>query len=45
MLHNLGKMFYLELSGEGKMPVLHFGMTGKLQVVIMTKRVSNRGMY
>ncbi|KAG5723165.1 hypothetical protein E4T56_gene236 [Termitomyces sp. T112] len=27
-----GKCFYLELSGEGKMPVLHFGMTGMLQV-------------
>ncbi|KAF8746194.1 hypothetical protein AX14_000001 [Amanita brunnescens Koide BX004] len=26
----LGKVFYLELDGEGKMPVLHFGMTGML---------------
>ena len=27
-----GKVFYLELDGEGKMPVLHFGMTGAIQV-------------
>ncbi|EPS99592.1 hypothetical protein FOMPIDRAFT_1030790 [Fomitopsis schrenkii] len=27
-----GKVFYIELDGEGKMPVLHFGMTGMLQV-------------
>ncbi|KAI0762585.1 Formamidopyrimidine-DNA glycosylase N-terminal domain-containing protein [Fomes fomentarius] len=27
-----GKVFYLELEGEGKHPVLHFGMTGMLQV-------------
>ncbi|KAF8061000.1 DNA glycosylase/AP lyase [Lyophyllum atratum] len=27
-----GKCFYLELDGEGRMPVLHFGMTGMLQV-------------
>ncbi|KZT67651.1 hypothetical protein DAEQUDRAFT_728891 [Daedalea quercina L-15889] len=27
-----GKVFYLELDGEGKMPVLHFGMTGTLQI-------------
>ncbi|KZV77540.1 AtMMH-1 [Peniophora sp. CONT] len=27
-----GKVFYLSLSGDGKMPVLHFGMTGMLQV-------------
>lgn len=27
-----GKVFYLNLSGSGKMPVLHFGMTGMLQV-------------
>ncbi|KAJ2933571.1 hypothetical protein H1R20_g3519, partial [Candolleomyces eurysporus] len=27
-----GKVFYLTLSGEGKHPVLHFGMTGMLQV-------------
>jgi formamidopyrimidine-DNA glycosylase len=27
-----GKCFYLELEGEGKMPVLHFGMTGMVQV-------------
>ena len=29
---DLGKVFYVELSGAGKMPVLHFGMTGMLQV-------------
>ncbi|KAJ4485522.1 AtMMH-1 [Lentinula aciculospora] len=27
-----GKSFYLELDGQGKLPVLHFGMTGMLQV-------------
>ncbi|KIK70388.1 hypothetical protein GYMLUDRAFT_234860 [Collybiopsis luxurians FD-317 M1] len=27
-----GKNFYLELSGKGKHPVMHFGMTGMLQV-------------
>ncbi|KAI0033741.1 AtMMH-1 [Vararia minispora EC-137] len=27
-----GKVFYLELDGDGRMPVLHFGMTGMLQV-------------
>ncbi|KAJ7226011.1 DNA glycosylase/AP lyase [Mycena pura] len=27
-----GKVFYLNLSGPGRMPVLHFGMTGMLQV-------------
>ncbi|KAF8630200.1 hypothetical protein AX15_003055 [Amanita polypyramis BW_CC] len=31
-VHRHGKVFYLELGGEGKVPVLHFGMTGKLQV-------------
>ncbi|KAK2461715.1 hypothetical protein APHAL10511_006178 [Amanita phalloides] len=31
-VHRYGKLFYLELDGEGKVPVLHFGMTGKLQV-------------
>lgn len=28
----VGKVFYLELDGQGKVPVLHFGMTGMLQV-------------
>ncbi|OSX67900.1 hypothetical protein POSPLADRAFT_1108213, partial [Postia placenta MAD-698-R-SB12] len=28
----LGKVFYIQLDGEGKVPVLHFGMTGMLQV-------------
>ncbi|RDB29058.1 Formamidopyrimidine-DNA glycosylase [Hypsizygus marmoreus] len=27
-----GKCFFLELDGHGRMPVLHFGMTGMLQV-------------
>ncbi|KAJ7630481.1 Formamidopyrimidine-DNA glycosylase H2TH domain-containing protein [Roridomyces roridus] len=27
-----GKVFYINLSGPGRMPVLHFGMTGMLQV-------------
>ncbi|KAJ7022036.1 Formamidopyrimidine-DNA glycosylase N-terminal domain-containing protein [Mycena alexandri] len=27
-----GKVFFLNLSGDGKKPVLHFGMTGMLQV-------------
>ncbi|TFK76706.1 hypothetical protein BDN72DRAFT_829861 [Pluteus cervinus] len=27
-----GKVFYLELEGKGRVPVLHFGMTGMLQV-------------
>ncbi|KAI0318747.1 hypothetical protein OF83DRAFT_1241797 [Amylostereum chailletii] len=27
-----GKAFYLELDGDGRMPVLHFGMTGMLQI-------------
>ncbi|KAG8754588.1 hypothetical protein FRC12_011152 [Ceratobasidium sp. 428] len=27
-----GKVFYIELDGEGRMPVLHLGMTGMIQV-------------
>lgn len=27
-----GKVFYVQLDGEGRLPVLHFGMTGMLQV-------------
>ncbi|KAF8845434.1 hypothetical protein BDN67DRAFT_458095 [Paxillus ammoniavirescens] len=27
-----GKCFYIELEGQGRMPVLHFGMTGMLKV-------------
>ncbi|KAJ7124830.1 AtMMH-1 [Mycena crocata] len=27
-----GKVFYINLSGSGRLPVLHFGMTGMLQV-------------
>ncbi|OCH92660.1 hypothetical protein OBBRIDRAFT_811507 [Obba rivulosa] len=28
----VGKVFYIELDGIGRMPVLHFGMTGMLQI-------------
>jgi hypothetical protein len=28
----LGKYFYIELEGAGKLPLLHFGMTGMLHV-------------
>lgn len=28
----LGKYFYIELEGTGKLPLLHFGMTGMLHV-------------
>ncbi|KAH6917120.1 AtMMH-1 [Coprinopsis sp. MPI-PUGE-AT-0042] len=31
-VHRYGKVFYLSLSGDGRHPVLHFGMTGMLQV-------------
>ena len=27
-----GKVFYIDLEGPGKMPVLHFGMTGMIRV-------------
>ncbi|KZT43952.1 hypothetical protein SISSUDRAFT_977590 [Sistotremastrum suecicum HHB10207 ss-3] len=27
-----GKVFYLKLAGEGRHPVLHFGMTGSIQI-------------
>ncbi|EIN13470.1 AtMMH-1 [Punctularia strigosozonata HHB-11173 SS5] len=27
-----GKLFYMELDGEGRFPVLHFGMTGMIQI-------------
>ncbi|KIY45221.1 hypothetical protein FISHEDRAFT_61237 [Fistulina hepatica ATCC 64428] len=30
--HRYGKVFYLELEGKGRMPVLHFGMTGMIQI-------------
>jgi len=36
-----GKCFYIELEGTGKMPVLHFGMTGMLQVYL---HLSLRGL-
>ncbi|KAI0252709.1 hypothetical protein BJV78DRAFT_1124215, partial [Lactifluus subvellereus] len=32
MVGRYGKVFYLELDGEGRHPVLHFGMTGMLQL-------------
>ena len=28
----IGKCFYIQLDGNGRMPVLHFGMTGMLKV-------------
>jgi hypothetical protein len=28
----LGKYFYIQLEGAGKLPLLHFGMTGMLHV-------------
>jgi hypothetical protein len=31
-----GKVFYIELDGEGRHPVLHFGMTGTLQVGVQS---------
>ena len=34
-MQQTGKVFYLELDGKGKMPVLHFGMTGMLQVALL----------
>ncbi|KAF9454972.1 AtMMH-1 [Macrolepiota fuliginosa MF-IS2] len=30
--HRYGKVFYIELDGAGKYPVMHFGMTGMLHV-------------
>ncbi|KAI6032053.1 hypothetical protein BKA83DRAFT_4488637 [Pisolithus microcarpus] len=30
--HHSGKCFYIQLQGSGRTPVLHFGMTGALQV-------------
>lgn len=42
-LHSFkGKVFYLTLDGDGKMPVLHFGMTGMLQVCIFKR---SQGRY
>ncbi len=32
--HTSGKVFYIELDGEGRMPVLHFGMTGNIHVLL-----------
>ena len=36
-----GKVFYLELDGDGKMPVLHLGMTGMVQVSIILRSRSS----
>ncbi|KAF7784546.1 hypothetical protein Agabi119p4_711 [Agaricus bisporus var. burnettii] len=30
--HRYGKVFFMELNGDGKHPVMHFGMTGMLHV-------------
>lgn len=30
--HRYGKLFYMKLDGDGKQPVMHFGMTGMLHV-------------
>ena len=30
----VGKVFYIELEGDGRHPVMHFGMTGLLQVSV-----------
>lgn len=41
----LGKCFYLELDGEGKMPVFHFGMTGMVQVNWIVTLISGRNWW
>jgi hypothetical protein len=30
--NSIGKLFYFELDGQGGLPLLHFGMSGFLQV-------------
>lgn len=35
-----GKLFFIELDGKGRFPVLHFGMTGMLQVCILLLRLA-----
>ena len=32
-MFHIGKVFYLTLDGDGRMPVLHFGMTGNIHVI------------
>ncbi|KAF8823871.1 hypothetical protein HHX47_DHR9000479 [Lentinula edodes] len=41
----VGKSFYLELDGQGKLPVLHFGMTGMLQVFIIIYAPKHAGTH
>ena len=36
---SLGKVFYIELDGEGRIPVLHFGMTGNVLVSSESDRI------
>lgn len=38
----IGKVFYMTLEGEGKNPVMHFGMTGMLQVRPLSHRTCAR---
>jgi hypothetical protein len=42
MIPNAGKIFYIELEGAGKFPVLHFGMTGALRVSSMCLHVQSQ---
>jgi len=39
-VHRYGKCFFIDLNGPGRMPVLHFGMTGMLQVCCLIFRRS-----
>lgn len=34
MKQSAGKYLYILLDGKGRMPVLHFGMTGMLKVLL-----------
>ena len=36
----VGKVFYIELEGDGRHPVMHFGMTGLLQVGVHEDNIS-----
>jgi hypothetical protein len=38
-------VFYLNLSGAGRMPVLHFGMTGMLQVHLEAQRIQETNLH
>lgn len=39
-----GKVFYMVLDGEGRMPVLHLGMTGMVQASSMSYEVHERNL-